>query len=134
MHRNHITARDALLDLAGSTGGTFMTQFVHGTLEVEIYKPQGTDPQQPHRRDEFYVVISGTGWFVSDAGRHPFGPGDFIFVPAGREHRFEDFTPDFATSSFTARMAGNAPAAPDPAPRPPTHGLRLAARPRILPA
>lgn len=77
-----------------------MTQFVHGTLEVEIYKPQGTDPQQPHRRDEVYVVISGTGWFVDGEDRRRFGPGDFIFVPAGRVHRFEDFTTDFATWVF----------------------------------
>lgn len=100
MNNPHISAKDALLDLAGSTGGTFMTQFVHGTLEVEIYKPQGTDPQQPHARDEVYVVISGTGWFVDGGERRRFGPGDFIFVPAGRVHRFEDFTPDFATWVF----------------------------------
>ena len=100
MNRPHITTKDALLDLAGSTGGTFMTQFVHGTLEVEIYKPAGTDPQEPHQRDEIYVVISGTGWFVNGEARHRFGPGDFIFVPAHQVHRFEEFTDDFATWVF----------------------------------
>lgn len=100
MNRPHITTKDALLDLAGSTGGTFMTQFVHGTLEVEIYKPTGTDPQEPHQRDEIYVVISGTGWFVNGEARHRFGPGDFIFVPAHQVHRFEEFTDDFATWVF----------------------------------
>ena len=83
-----------------------MTQFVHGTLEVEIYKPQRTDPQQPHARDEVYVVISGTGTFVDGEDRRPFAPGDFIFVPAGRVHRFEDFTADFATWVFFYGPAG----------------------------
>jgi len=26
-----------------------------------------------------------------------FGPGDALFVPAHTSHRFEDFSPDFAT-------------------------------------
>jgi mannose-6-phosphate isomerase-like protein (cupin superfamily) len=81
-------------------GGEFTTLFRHGTLEVEIYRPVGTDRQQPHRRDELYVVISGTGTFVHGAARTPFGPGAALFVEAGVEHRFVDFTEDFATWVF----------------------------------
>ena len=69
----------------------------HGSLEVEYYAPRSADSQQPHRRDEVYVVISGQGTFRNGDARHPFGPGDVIFVPAGVEHRFEDFSDDFAT-------------------------------------
>jgi mannose-6-phosphate isomerase-like protein (cupin superfamily) len=69
----------------------------HGSLEVEYYAPRGVDRQQPHRRDEVYVVISGQGTFRNGEARHPFGPGDVIFVPAGVEHRFEQFSDDFAT-------------------------------------
>jgi mannose-6-phosphate isomerase-like protein (cupin superfamily) len=63
-------------------------------MEVEIYAPCGTDPQTRHTRDEVYVVVSGNGTFVNGQDRHPFGPGDILFVPAGVEHRFEDFTDD----------------------------------------
>ena len=70
--------------------------FEHGTLTVKVYAPRGTDPQQPHTRDEAYVVISGTGTFVHGEKREPFGPGDFLFASAGVVHRFEDFTDDFA--------------------------------------
>jgi len=73
----------------------------HGTLLVEYYAPRGSDPQQPHTRDELYVVIAGSGHFVTGTEnggvRHPFGSGDVIFVPAGVVHHFEDFTDDFAT-------------------------------------
>ena len=74
----------------------FTTVFRHGTLEVELYAPRGHDPQQPHTRDEVYVVVSGSGTFVHGEARDPFEPGDFLFVPAGQEHRFEDFTDDLS--------------------------------------
>jgi quercetin dioxygenase-like cupin family protein len=36
------------------------------------------------------------GWFVNGGVRHRFAPGDFLFVPAGVEHRFEEFSDDLA--------------------------------------
>jgi mannose-6-phosphate isomerase-like protein (cupin superfamily) len=87
---------DALIQLARSNQ-RFLEVFTHGSLSVEIYKPAEVDLQAPHTRDEVYVVIAGTGYFVSGATRAPFGPGAFLFVPAGVVHRFEDFSPDFAT-------------------------------------
>jgi mannose-6-phosphate isomerase-like protein (cupin superfamily) len=90
---------DALAALA-KAGGAFVTLFRHGTLEVEIYRPVGKDPQKPHPRDEIYVVISGAGDFLMGDRRVPFAPGDVLFVAAGIEHRFVDFTPDFATWVF----------------------------------
>ncbi len=69
----------------------------HGSLEVRHYAPQGNDPQTPHGRDEVYIVASGQGSFVRGAEQVVFGPGDMLFVPAGVEHRFEDFSDDFAT-------------------------------------
>lgn len=66
----------------------------HGTLEARFYAPRGSDPQTPHDRDEVYVVVSGAGWFRRGDERHHFKSGDFLFVPAYVEHRFEDFTDD----------------------------------------
>lgn len=69
----------------------------HGTMELRWYAPKGHDPQVPHDKDEVYVVVSGTGWFVCGDRRDRFGPGDALFVRAREVHRFEDFTEDFAT-------------------------------------
>jgi mannose-6-phosphate isomerase-like protein (cupin superfamily) len=69
----------------------------HGSLELRYYAPKGADPQEPHDRDELYVVASGSGTFVRGDERAPFGPGDVLFVPAKMTHRFEDFSADFAT-------------------------------------
>lgn len=69
----------------------------HGSMRVGLYAPQGTDPQTPHEQDEIYIVQSGSGTFVKEGERVPFAPGDVIFVEAGVEHRFVDFTDDFET-------------------------------------
>src|SRR5206468_3750730 len=68
--------------------------FQHGTLTVKLYAPRGSDPQTPHTRDEIYVVIRGSGDFIYAGERRKFGPHDFLFVPAGMEHRFENFSDD----------------------------------------
>jgi len=66
-------------------------------MVVKYYAPRGTDEQTPHTRDEVYVVARGSGTFVNGDRRHPFRAGDVLFVPAGVDHRFEDFTDDFGT-------------------------------------
>ncbi len=88
------TVAEAMRLLPGPDGERFAKVLEHGTMEVEIYAPRGHDPQGPHARDELYFVVSGTGEFVNGPDRRPFGPGDALFVPAGVEHRFEDFTED----------------------------------------
>jgi len=95
--RHHLSPGWALGQLPGENNEDWRILFEHGSLEVEIYAPRGRDPQQPHDRDEIYVVIAGNGWFVNGSNRHRFEAGDLLFVPAGVAHRFEDFTEDFAT-------------------------------------
>ena len=70
--------------------------FRHGTLEVGFYAPRGADDQSPHPQDEVYVVLAGSGTFAEGDRRHAFGPGDLLFVPAGVDHRFLDFSDDLA--------------------------------------
>ena len=75
-------------------GKRFITLFSHDMVTVEMYAPRGTDPQEPHNRDEVYVVAKGTGTFFDGAARAQFGPGDLLFVPAHMPHRFENFSDD----------------------------------------
>jgi mannose-6-phosphate isomerase-like protein (cupin superfamily) len=100
MMQERLTASNALLKLGQARGSEFVTLFLHGSLQIEIYKPKGIDRQQPHSRDEIYVIISGSGTFLQGSERRPFEPGEILFVPAGIVHRFEDFTEDFATWVF----------------------------------
>lgn len=91
-----LTISNALDEIA-QQDSTFIKLFSHGSLEVEIYKPEKVDPQQPHTRDEVYVVARGSGHFINGNDRHPVGPGEVLFVPAGVDHQFVDFTVDFST-------------------------------------
>jgi len=91
-----VTVGEAEDALTGSSL-PFAEMLKHGSLVVEAYTPKGADLQEPHTRDEIYVVVRGEGWFVNGDDRHRFGPGDVLFVPAGVVHRFEQFDEDFFT-------------------------------------
>lgn len=96
-------ASDLLAKLPGKVsekwpqGERFARAFAHGSMSVEFYAPVGTDPQTPHEQDELYFIHSGSGEFVCEGERHRFTAGMAFFVPAGAEHRFENFSPDFST-------------------------------------
>lgn len=75
----------------------FVELLRRNSFSVEIYKPVKIDKQKPHDRDEVYVVIAGSGTFINGKKEWAFKPGDLLFVPAGVEHRFVDFTDDFST-------------------------------------
>jgi mannose-6-phosphate isomerase-like protein (cupin superfamily) len=66
-------------------------------IEVEIYRPIVVDLQTPHDRDEIYFVGSGQGWFTCAGSRRRFSAGDMLWVRRGEDHRFFDFSEDFAT-------------------------------------
>jgi mannose-6-phosphate isomerase-like protein (cupin superfamily) len=101
---------DAALARLQAAPEKFVELFAHGTLSVEIYRPGDVDLQQPHDRDEIYVVASGRGTFLHGERRTPVGPGDLLFVPALLEHRFVDFTPDLAVwVLFYGPPGGEAP-------------------------
>ena len=68
--------------------------YQHGTLTVKLYAPRDVDLQQPHTRDEVYVVISGHGTFVHGDRHDPFETDDFLFASAGLPHHFENFSDD----------------------------------------
>ncbi|HTG56967.1 MAG TPA: cupin domain-containing protein [Niabella sp.] len=88
---------DKATEKLGSSSSPFVELFSHGTLSVELYQPHELDLQQPHEKDEVYIIVSGTGEFMNGNEKVTFAPGDFLFVPAGRAHRFINFTDDFAT-------------------------------------
>lgn len=105
----HVSLAEALAAGPPPAGNLAVPIFNHGTLAVELYTPIGTDPQKPHDRDEVYVVARGAGVFFDGANRHAVEPGSFLFVAAGRPHRFEDFSPDFAVwVAFFGPVGGEA--------------------------
>jgi mannose-6-phosphate isomerase-like protein (cupin superfamily) len=91
---------DALRRLPGPQGERSESLFDHGSLVVKLYHPAGLDSQTPHSRDEVYVVAQGEGEFVCAGSRQSLSPKDVLFASAGTEHRFENFSDDFAVWVF----------------------------------
>lgn len=92
--KRKVTVEEAMSHLPRPDGKRFAAVLEHGSLTVEIYAPRGVDPQPPHTRDEAYIVVQGSGEFINGESRQPIAAGDFLFVSAGVEHRFVDFTDD----------------------------------------
>lgn len=82
-------------------GTPFVLALTHHSMTLELFAPAsaqlGADIQQPHAQDEIYIVLRGTSGFWLEDQRLEVGPGDALFVPAGRAHRFEHFSDDFVT-------------------------------------
>ena len=96
----HVSLASALVKGKPPPGNLAVPVFTHGSLEAELYSPNGHDPQKFHSRDEVYVVARGDGYFFDGVERHAVRVGSFVFVPAGQEHRFEQFSSDFAVWVF----------------------------------
>jgi len=91
-----LTVNRALQAVRESDDGLYGVLLENGSMELGYYKPTGIDEQSPHDQDEIYIVQSGHGTFVCGDQSIPFQPGDALFVAAGVDHRFTDFSDDFA--------------------------------------
>ncbi|MBC7827153.1 MAG: cupin domain-containing protein [Chitinophagaceae bacterium] len=92
-----ISLLEAIEQLKKKAEKPFTVMMKHGTMSVEYFAPQKTDTQSPHEQDELYVIARGHGQFNRNGEMIEFKAGDVLFVPTGMEHRFENFTDDFAT-------------------------------------
>src|SRR5712691_3253668 len=95
-----INLSDELNSLPGPQGELSVALFEHCSLVVKLYAPRGSDSQTPHSRDEVYVIAQGSGEFICGGARQSFAPNDVLFAAAGVEHRFENFSDDFAVWVF----------------------------------
>ena len=93
----HASISQAMQELQNKTGEPYTVLMQDGNMKLGYYAPVITDPQAPHAQDEIYVIASGGGSFFRNGERVSFKTGDVLFVPSGMEHRFENFTDDFAT-------------------------------------
>jgi mannose-6-phosphate isomerase-like protein (cupin superfamily) len=93
---DRLTPQRALDAITTSDDGLYAVLLQNGSMELGYYKPDVVDEQQPHEQDEIYIVQTGSGTFVRGDEHIPFAAGDALFVAAEIEHRFVDFTDDFA--------------------------------------
>jgi mannose-6-phosphate isomerase-like protein (cupin superfamily) len=86
----------ARADVKPVRGKRLATVLERGTLRLLCSWPQPPNVQSPHEQDELYVVVQGSGVLFHEGKRDRFSAGDAMFVAAGVEHHFEDFSDDLA--------------------------------------
>ncbi len=91
-----ITATQAIEQL-DKVPTEFVKLLEFGDLEIEYYRPDKVDKQQPHDKDELYIIISGQGQFIRENDVYDVQKHDVLFVKAREMHRFVNFSDDFAT-------------------------------------
>jgi mannose-6-phosphate isomerase-like protein (cupin superfamily) len=95
--RSHvIRLAEAQTHIPGPKGEHSVSLLQRGTLDVKLSLPVAPNQQTPHAQDELYIIIRGRGVLFHDGKRDAFEAGDLLFVAAGTEHHFEDFTEDLA--------------------------------------
>ena len=92
-----IALDDAVAQLQNEKTLPFVELMKYGSMRVEYFAPLIKDTQQPHSQNEIYLIASGTSRFFINGTDCNCKTGDMLFVPAGIEHHFEDFSADFAT-------------------------------------
>jgi mannose-6-phosphate isomerase-like protein (cupin superfamily) len=89
---------DARALLPGPAGEHSLSFLQRGTADVKLAVAPAVPPTllTPHAQDEIYVVVRGRGVLFHDGRSDAFEAGDLMFVAAGVEHRFEDYSEDLA--------------------------------------
>ncbi len=95
--KNHFSVEEARKQLEKQSLKPYTTLLRHGTMSVEYFAPKDVDTQTPHAQDELYIIASGHSQFYRDGELVECKTGDVLFVPAGMEHSFRNFSNDFAT-------------------------------------
>ena len=102
---------EAQAGIPGPAGEHSVSLLQRGTLNLKLSLPVPPNQQTPHSQDEVYIVVRGRGVLLHDGERDPFETGDLMFVAAGTEHRFEDFSEDIAVwVVFYGPAGGEVPA------------------------
>ena len=92
-----IRLAEAQAGIPGPAGEHAVSVLQRGTLKAMLslgrFAPLPR-PTTPHEQDEVYVVLRGRGVLCHDGKRDSFEAGDLLFVAAGTEHCFEEFSDD----------------------------------------
>ena len=91
-----IHLEDARARIPDPAGKHSVSVLRRGSLNLKLSLPVAPNRQMPHEQDEIYVIMKGKGVLFHDGRRDAFEPGDVMFIAAGTEHHFEDFSEDLA--------------------------------------
>ncbi|WP_069813662.1 cupin domain-containing protein [Streptomyces sp. TP-A0874] len=76
--------------------GAYLQFLRERNMSVGLYALDAgsADPQQPHRQDEVYFVVSGRASVTVGTETTTVARGSVVYVPAGTPHRFHHISED----------------------------------------
>jgi len=89
----YVTSASVALPPSAIPGIAHRTLARHGEVldAMSVWKqsmaPGSSTPPHRHDCDEVVVVLAGSGILLIDGDTLPFGPGDTLVLPAGRDHQ-----------------------------------------------
>ena len=86
---SHISTTD-LIDQLEQGDADYVEVLSEDSLSVEIAQYPNPEPKTPHRTDELYFIISGSGMVHVGNESYAVEEGDVVYVEQGVEHDFFD--------------------------------------------
>lgn len=86
---NHVSTTD-LVDQLEQESTNYLELLSKDALSVELARYPNPEPKTPHRTDELYYIISGSGMVHVEDERYAVDEGDVVYVEQGAEHDFFD--------------------------------------------
>jgi mannose-1-phosphate guanylyltransferase len=79
-----------LVDQLESSDRHYVEVLTEDSIQAELARYPNPEPKTPHKEDELYFIISGSGMVHVGSETHAVEEGDVVFVEQGLEHDFFD--------------------------------------------
>lgn len=86
---SHVSTTD-LVERLEHEDTDYVEVLTEDSMSVELARYPNPEPKTPHRTDELYFVISGSGMVQVGNEQYAVGQGDVVYVKQGVEHDFFD--------------------------------------------
>lgn len=86
---SHVSTAD-LIERLEQEDTNYVEVLTEDSLSVELAQYPNPEPKTPHKTDELYFIISGSGMVQVGNERYAVDEGDVVYVKQGVEHDFFD--------------------------------------------
>lgn len=86
---SHVSTAD-LIERLEQEDTDYVEVLTEDSLSVELAQYPNPEPKTPHKTDELYFIISGSGMVQVGDERYAVDEGDVVYVKQGVEHDFFD--------------------------------------------
>ena len=86
---SHVSAAE-LADQLRQEDRSYVELLSEESMRVELARYPNPEPKTPHKEDELYVILSGSGRVHVGSETYDVDEGDVVYVEQGVEHDFFD--------------------------------------------